>query len=288
MTMTAAPPSATVAPTAVPPTSTSIPTLAAADPVIGSTSIGTDGMTLLFVPEGDFIMGADATEALAECQNLRSDCRLEWFTNAEPPHTVKMDAFWMDEHEVTNKQYAACVSTGKCAPPFQNNSYTRGDYYGNPRYDEYPVIYVTWQNAHDYCEWAGRRLPTEAEWEKAGRGTDERLYPWGNEKPTSNLLNFALKVGDTSPIKSYSKGVSPYGVYDMSGNVWEWVNDWYDENYYRTSPASNPPGPAEGTDRVTRSSAWIFYDFDVRVTDRYGNDPKTANNVIGFRCARSR
>lgn len=280
--------SVTQTPTAIPPTRTPAPTLAVVNPQIGTISTGADGMTLLFVPEGEFTMGAAAKDALAECQRLRSDCRLEWFTNAEPAHTVNLSAFWIDETEVTNKQYAACVNAGKCSLPFQINSYTHESYFGNSRFDDYPVIYVAWQNAYDYCEWAGRRLPTEAEWEKAARGTDGRMYTWGNDKPTSELLNFALKMGDTTPVKKFPRGISPYGAYDMAGNVWEWVSDWYDENYYRTSPASNPMGPAAGVDRVSRSSAWIFYDFDVRVTDRYGNYPKTTNNVMGFRCARDR
>jgi formylglycine-generating enzyme required for sulfatase activity len=245
-------------------------------------------MPLVFVPAGEFTMGSSATSALADCQNLRSDCRLDWFTNAEPSHKVTLDAFWIDQTEVTTKQYAACVSAKKCKPPFQNNSYTRKSYFGNPSFDNYPVIYVSWYDAESYCQWAKRRLPSEAEWEKAARGTDERTYPWGNEPPNKNLLNYNLDVGDTTAVKTYPKGVSPYGAYDMAGNAWEWVNDWYDENYYRASPLSNPLGPYTGKDKVSRSSAWIFYDFDVRVTDRYGNYPKTTNNVIGFRCARDR
>jgi serine/threonine-protein kinase len=184
--------------------------------------------------------------------------------------------------------YKACADAGKCAPPFQNNSYPRENYYGNTKYDEYPVVYISWEQADAYCTWAGRRLPTEAEWEKAARGTDGRLYVWGNRSPNKNLLNYGLIVGDTTPVKKYPDSVSFYGAYDMAGNAWEWVADWYQENYYKTAPSLNPMGPDSGTDKVSRGSAWIYYDFDAFATDRYGNAPKTTNNVIGFRCARSR
>jgi serine/threonine-protein kinase len=278
-----------VTPTAVPPTRTPAPTLAfSGEPAIGLTLTGDDGATLVFVPQGDFSMGAGADQLLEACGRFRSDCRREWFTNIEPERTVTLDAFWMDETEVTNKMYKACVDAGKCAPPFQSNSYTRKKYFDNPRYDEYPVIYISWYQAEAYCEYAGRRLPTEAEWEKAARGTDGRLFAWGANPPHKTLLNYGLNVGDVTPVKKYPGGVSPYGAYDMLGNAWEWVADWYDENYYQTAPSINPLGPELGTFKVSRGSAWTYYDFDTFVTDRYGNNPATTNNVIGFRCARSR
>ena len=294
----AVPPTATFTPiivtpsvtaTPIPPTKTPAPTLVfSGELTAGTTVTGEDGATLVFVPEGDFIMGAAANDLFAECQNLRSDCRHEWFTNVEPQRTVTLGAFWIDQTEATNKMYKACVDAGKCTPPFQSNSYTRRNYFGNPKYDEYPVIYIAWEQADAYCTWAGRRLPTEAEWEKAARGTDGRFFPWGNNEPNKKLLNYGLNVGDTTPVKKYPDGVSPYGAYDMGGNVWEWVSDWYGTAYYKTAPSTNPMGPDAGTDKVSRGSAWIFYDFDVLITDRYGNYPKTTNNVIGFRCARDR
>jgi serine/threonine-protein kinase len=248
--------------------------------------IGEDGATLLFVPKGDFIMGASADDMLQACGKLRPDCRREWFKNVEPARTVTLDAFWIDETEVTNKMYKACVDAGACKPPFQSNSETRKNYFGNPEYDDYPVTYVTWEHANAYCTWAGRKLPTEAEWEKAARGTDGRVYPWGNEVENETLLNYSLKVGDTTPVKAYPLGVSPYGAYDMAGNIWEWVADWYDPAYYQTAPSVNPMGPDSGETKVSRGGAWIFYDFDMFATDRYGNYPQTTNSVIGFRCAR--
>jgi serine/threonine-protein kinase len=278
-----------ITPTAALPAITPVPTLAVSGELAaGSSTTGEDGATLVFVPEGDFFMGANANDLFEVCGKFRSDCRREWFTNVEPERTVTLDAFWIDQTEVTNKMYAVCVDADKCTPPFQSNSYTRENYFGNSKYDEYPVIYVSWNQADAYCAWAGRRLPTEAEWEKAARGKDGFLYPWGNTALDKSRLNYGLNVGDTSPVKQYPGGISPYGAYDMAGNAWEWVADWYDENYYKTAPSANPMGPDSGKDKVSRGGAWVFYDFDMFSTDRYGNSPQVTNNTIGFRCARSR
>ncbi len=236
---------------------------------IGSTMTGEDGMTLLYVPEGEFTMGSDT------------------YDDEKPVHTVYLNAYWIDQTEVTNGQYALCVSTGGCTPPSQNSSNTNTSYYGNTQFDDYPVIYVKWNQAQAYCEWAGRRLPTEAEWEKAARGTDGRIYPWGNESPTSGLLNYNLNVGDTTEVGKYPNGVSPYGAYDMAGNVWEWVNDWYGETYYKSSPASNPSGADSGDGRVLRGGSWLNYVVDSRSADRGKYDPTYAIVDFGFRCSSS-
>jgi len=201
---TSAPPAATGTPE--PPTITPTATLASGPALgIGSTQISPkDGMVQVYVPAGSFQMGSDTGDS-----------------DEKPVHTVTLDAFWIDRTEVTNAMYALCVEAGKCSPPSSSKSYTRDNYYGDAQYNNYPVIYVTWDNANAYCEWAGRRLPTEAEWEKAARGTDGRTYPWGDAAPDSTRLNYNSNVGDTTEAGKYPSGASPYGVWDMAGNVWE-------------------------------------------------------------------
>ncbi len=236
---------------------------------LGSRMTGEDGMTLLYVPEGEFSMGSDTGEE-----------------DEKPAHPVYLDAFWIDETEVTNKQYAGCVSSGACTPPSSNSSNTQTGYYGNAEFDNYPVIYVNWDQAQAYCAWAGRRLPTEAEWEKAARGPDGNTYPWGETAPSKNLLNFNGNVGDTTAVGKYPDRASPYGALDMAGNVWEWVNDPYDATYYQSSPSSNPLGPVSGDGRVLRGGSWLDYVSGVRSAIRFRLDPAYTSYYGGFRCAR--
>jgi formylglycine-generating enzyme required for sulfatase activity len=233
------------------------------------------GVPMCLVPAGQFTMGSE---------NGDDDER--------PVHTVYLDAFYMDKYEVTNARYAACVADGACTPPHEMSSFTRSSYYGNPQYADYPVINVDWYQAQAYCAWRGARLPTEAEWEKAARGTDGRTYPWGNNAPTCSLANFDPArgnscVGDTSAVGSYPAGASPYGIYDLAGNVWEWVADWYDENYYAVSPSRNPTGPSSGSYRALRGGSWNSSEDFVRASYRNGNVPDSWYNNIGFRCTRS-
>ncbi len=189
---------------------------------------------------------------------------------------------------MTNAAYKRCVDDGECAPPEQSSSYLRDSYYNNFKFDEYPVIYVNWNMAKTYCEWRGDRLPTEAEWEKAARGTDGRTYPWG-ENMDCKKVNFFYTYGcatDTTKVGSYLKGVSPYGLYDMAGNVWEWVNDWYGSTYYQNSLSSNPLGLVSGQYRVLRGGSWDARVGYVRTSYRYKNVPTYSSYTTGFRCAK--
>jgi serine/threonine-protein kinase len=228
-----------------------------------------DGVTMLYVPAGTFSMGSEVSD------------------DEKPIHPVDLAAYYIDKFEVTNAAYKRCVDAGACAAPKKSNSSTRPAYYGNPEFDEYPVIYVDWNMAKTYCEWHDARLPTEAEWEKAARGTDGRTYPWGESIDCEKANYQSSCAGDTKQVGSYLGGVSPYGTYDMAGNVWEWVNDWYDGTYYQNSPSSNPLGPDTGSSRVLRGGSWGSGDGSARSADRDGNDPAYTYVSFGFRCSRS-
>jgi formylglycine-generating enzyme required for sulfatase activity len=188
---------------------------------------------------------------------------------------------------VTNKMYSVCVDEDVCSEPIEKGSFARPDYYGNPEFANYPVINVDWNMAKTYCEWAGRRLPTEAEWEKAARGTDERTYPWGEELIEGAFANFNNYNDDTTIVGNYEDGKSPYGAYDMAGNVWEWVNDWYGSTYYQISPLSNPLGPDSGDAKVLRGGTWDYDDYEIRAANRSSSAVSDAYYNIGFRCASS-
>jgi len=268
-------PSATQTPVVKPATKTLVPatstaTIAPTPTFRISTIIGKDGAVLVFVPKGEFTMGSNNGEA-----------------NEKPVHKITLDAFWIDQTEVTNKQYSICVSGGGCTRPRNTSSDTRSSYYSDSKFDNYPVVHVSWDDAVAYCKWVGRRLPTEAEWEKAARGVDERNYPWGNEAPNTNLLNYDGNIGDTTEVGRYPDGKSLYGAYDMAGNVWEWTNDWYSETYYQNSPLLNPQGPDSGNARVWRGGSWYHYYRNVRSAYRVWSDSAFTSGDIGFRCARS-
>ncbi len=262
--------SATPAPSDTPaPTVTPVPTLG-----VGSTFTSpVDGMVLVYVPQGSFLMGSPATDGSA-------------YPDEMPQHSVTLDAFWIDRTEVTNGEYAQCAKAKACPPPARITSNVHDLYYGNATFADYPVLWVNWDDANAYCQWAGRRLPTEAEWEKAARGTDGRIYPWGNTPPDPTLLNFnhANKVKDIVQVGSYPNGASPYGALDMAGNVFEWVADWYGVKYYGQSPDQNPKGPDTGTQRVLRGGSWQYDAAGVRSAYRYQSDPSVSSYEFGFRC----
>jgi formylglycine-generating enzyme required for sulfatase activity len=235
------------------------------------------------VPASEFTMG---------CDPEHNDIYLCFF-NELPLHAVYLDDYSIDKYEVTNAQYAQCVENRVCTPPADFSSWTRSEYYDNPLFAEYPVLNVDWQQADTYCAWVDKRLPTEAEWEKAARGTnDTRGFPWGDYLADCTLANCWVMpvgqcVGDTAPIGSYPKGASVYGALDIAGNVGEWVHDWFQADYYHHTPYANPQGPATGTHKVGRDGAWSDDSENIQVSKRQRILPETSNPFLGFRCARS-
>jgi formylglycine-generating enzyme required for sulfatase activity len=229
-------------------------------------------MEMMFVPQGTFPMGSPSGAG-------REDER--------PQHNVFLDAYWIDKTEVTNAMYQKCVEAGGCTEPHLFNSMTRDSYYGNPDYDDFPVINVDWYQAKDYCSWAGRALPTEAQWEKAAKGVASQTYPWEGDVivPGNVMANYNNNIGDTTKVGSYPKGASPYGALDMAGNVWEWVADMYGADYYSSSVQSNPTGPISGTNRVMRGGSWNDYGYYFRTTNRGYYYPTNYISTLGFRCA---
>jgi len=225
-----------------------------------------DGAAMVFIPAGEFTMGSQILAA------------------EKPIHTIYLDAFWMDTYEVTNVLYKKCVDAGACQPP--QGSSSSGGSYTDPAHKDLPITQVIWADADLYCKWAGKRLPTEAEWEKAARGTDARIYPWGNTFDPA-LLNSAFNSDlQTRAVGSFPAGASPYGAMDMAGNVWEWVADWFDDHYYARSPHDNPKGPEDGRQKVARGGGYGGTDAVMRTSQRRELYPDEYGGWLGFRCAR--
>jgi sulfatase modifying factor 1 len=236
-----------------------------APPASGQQMQWADGSTLVYIPGGPFLMGQHEEEP----------------SDHSPAHTVTLSPYWIHRAEVTNRMYRACVTLGGCTEPVQS------EWYSDPAYELAPVSGVDWDQAKAYCEWMGLRLPTEAEWELAARGTAGDPYPWGQDEPTCELLNFLDCLIPSAPdaVRSYPLGDSPYDVADMAGNALEWVGDWYAEDYYAISPSSDPPGPETGEDRVVRSSGYVSPEDDLPIFLRSSLDPLESDPTIGFRCA---
>ena len=224
-----------------------------------------EGMVL--IPAGEFLMGSSTGPA-----------------NEAPEHPVSLDAFYIDLFEVTNAQYRECVGAGGCTPSNTANSFTYQGYRDEATYDNYPVIGVTWDQAETYCRWASKRLPTEAEWEYAASGPENLTWPWNN---TFDPSLSAASAPDTQPVDSYPAGVSPFGVYNMAGNVAEWVQDVFDEGFYASSPTENPVNSGSSADRIYRGGAFGNPDGSFYTTSRRYSRPRTFSDVdIGFRCAK--
>jgi formylglycine-generating enzyme required for sulfatase activity len=275
---------------------------------------------MVLVPAGEFWMGSDDREVqhfVDDCKQAavqESTCR-DWGARESPRHRVYLDTFYLDRYEVTNALFERFVR----ASGHRTTAEREGNGYAYQKKDgewqwlkvdgaewrkpngpatsadaNHPVVQVSWHDADAYCRWAGKRLATEAEWEKAARGTDGRRYPWGDDWDASKA-NGNMSVKTTSRVGSYPAGVSQYGAHDMAGNALEWVADWFDKDYYRQSPERNPQGPgsrgwwqATSSDqsRVVRGGSWVDFPLNLRAANRFDNSPGNRSNLIGFRCAR--
>ena len=228
--------------------------------------------SMVSVPGGEFTMG-----------------KTETGKPYSPEHKVTLKAFLIDRTEVSVAQYKACVDCGACKRPLRDGSNTgREPYYGNESFANYPAIYMTWPDAKAYCEGIGKRLPTEAEWELAARGTQGNEYPWGATAPTKANANFDGAANDTMPVTDYDAGKSPYGALNMAGNVWEWVADSYDASYYASSPAADPKGPASSVVKVTRGGGFNSVADNLKTYVRISNTETAAFSYLGFRCAKDK
>ena len=267
-TNTAIPPIATLEVTAVP-----TETLAPTETAIPSEIRDDRNIPMIYSPAGKFTMGSNESGDVG----------------SKPANEVELAAFYIDKFEVTNEMYDACVYAVECRKPQQLGTATRNTYFANPVFKDYPVIYVDWKMAKAYCEWRGARLPTEAEWEKAARGAeDERLYPWGDEKPDCDLANIAGCVGDTTPVMQHELGKSVYGVYGMAGNVMEWTNTLYDLYPYDATDGREDPDSTK--ERIARGGAWNLFggnSGNVRVDTRVKLVPEYYGAYVGIRCAKS-
>ena len=260
---------------------------------------------MIYIPAGQFLRGA------AEDDDQADD-------DEKPRRAIHLDAFWIDQSEVTNARFAVFIQqtgyrtqaerrgSGRVLLPEAQEEMLPGADWQHPHgpqssisgLDEHPVVQVSWDDAAAYCAWAGARLPGEAEWEKAARGEDAFIYPWGNTFD-GRILNFCERNCSldwanpdfddgwsfTAPAGSYPAGASPYGLLDMSGNVWEWVQDRYGAGYYASAPADNPYGPATGSLRILRGGAWGYQDWSARLTNRSAVRPSMSDDDVGFRCA---
>lgn len=239
------------------------------------------GVPMMFVPAGEFRLGDTL---------LASD-------DNQPIHEVYVDAFYMDKYEVSNALYASCVNAGVCAPPGSESLQTLKEYYGNPEYDNYPVVFVSWYQARAYCEWRGARLPTEAEWEKAARG-GARIFPWGHAFK-GNVVSFCERSCDnpaawlnhddghpyTMPVDSFPDGQSPYGIYNMAGNISEWTSSLFVNYPYNKDDGRE--NPQSSGDRVIRGGAWDApSDYALRSANRGWATSIGEYDTVGFRCVR--
>jgi formylglycine-generating enzyme required for sulfatase activity len=242
------------------------------------------GAAMVLVPAGEFLMGSE-----------------NWSGSEKPAHTISLGAYYIDQFEVTTAAFAEFLNeAGNQIEGVAGDAHwveendpdlhihrVEGIWQADPGRENHPMNEVTWFGARAFCEWRDARLPTEAEWEKAARGPDGRTYPWGEAEPTCEMANFAGCNYDSVPVDSYPEWVSPYGAYNMAGNVHEWTADWYSEDYYANSPYENPTGPESGDFKIFRGASWFNASFNTRTTYRYLKLPVLTYKANGFRCAKS-
>jgi formylglycine-generating enzyme required for sulfatase activity len=258
------------------PTTTRTPSITPIAPLIEDDF----GIQMVLIGAGPFVLGSKDGDA-----------------DEKPIAEIILDDFYIDKFEVTNSSYKECVDQGGCNAPRRLDSQTRLEYFGTRQFANYPVVYVSWEDAQNYCKWRGARLPTEIEWEKAARGPDGLRYPWGDDFETGRTNYCGGSVfcpeepddgyRDTAPVDAFTEGVSPYGVFQMAGNVNEWTADWYDKNFYSSlsNGDENPPGPTSGQLRVIRGGSFGLNDQKMRSTNRGSNSPTVVSEYDGFRCA---
>jgi Uncharacterized conserved protein len=263
----------TITPTPAPtntPKPTYTPTPAAP---AGATKISPlDNMTIIYIPPGNFLMGTSNDAKVIKVEE-------------QPQRTIFLDGYWIDKVPVTNGMYHRCLDAGKCNGLVTTTNYH--EIFINPNFTNHPVVYVNWNDAVKYCAWVGGSLPTEAQWEKAARGTDGRIYPWGNTPPNSKLANYHNYLGMTTIVGSFPAGASPYGLLDMAGNVREWIKDWYSDYYFHDATASNPTGPAKGVNHTLKGGGWRDPDVYLRSASRLNHVANSPGEDRGFRCVRS-
>ena len=242
----------------------------------GKDNQGRDDAPMVLISAGEFLMGS---------------VRMEAGEDEKPQRSIFLNAFSIDLYEVTVEQYYRFVqATGQQIPKYWDQVI---DEVSRAQFGTKPVVGVSWFDAFAYCKWVGKRLPTEAEWEKAARGVDGRIFPWGNDAPGKKSANFHQKLTELvyaellTPAGTFERGRSVDGLFDMAGNVWEWVNDWYSQDYYRMGPLKNPRGPSQGFVKVLRGGSWKSKPKHLRTENRRDFSPNRREPDLGFRCARN-
>jgi formylglycine-generating enzyme required for sulfatase activity len=268
---------------------------------------------MVYIPAGYVEIGSSDQEISQAMEIFKNAENIEpvhnWFDDEVPKHKVWMEAFYLDKYEVTNREYMKFVRAGGYSKEIfwsadglewlSEKEISAPECFDDSRFNDpdHPIVCINWYEASAYAKWAGKRLPTEAEWERAARGESKRMFPWGDDASADNGYRANYHPGGeaqdkdghrfTAPVTAFPNGVSPFGIFQMAGNVWEWCEDWYGENYYAKSPKKNPYGPRNGLEKIVRGGSWLNSIISIRTPYRSYVDPKLRYSHIGLRCARS-